>query len=102
MAKIGVGVKALVINNNLKRDMAGEIGKVTHFFDKASVAVIKLSSSLAVGDAVTFTKGENAFTEVIESMQIDHKPVTSAQAGEEVAVKLSQATKESAVVSKAE
>ena len=79
-----------------------EIGKVVHYFDKAGVAVVKLSGSIAVGDAIKIRKGENEFTDIVQSMQIDHEPVTSAQFGQEVAVKISQKTKEGASVSKVE
>ena len=79
-----------------------EIGKVVHYFDKAGVAVVKLSGSLAVGDAIKIAKGDNEFTDIVESMQIEHEPITSAQAGQEVAVKISQKTKEGAQVFKVE
>lgn len=55
-----------------------EIGKVVHFFDKASVAVVKLSSSLKIGDEVKIKKGDNEFTDKVESMQIDHESVISS------------------------
>jgi len=79
-----------------------EIGKVIHYFDKAGVAVVKLSGALATGDAVKVKKGENEFTDVVGSMQIDKKAVSSVKAGEEVAIKLSQPAKEGSVVFKVE
>jgi len=79
-----------------------EIGKVIHYFDKAGVAVIKLSDALAAGDTVKIKKGEEEFTEIISSMQIEHEPLQSAKVGNEVAVKISQKTKEGAVVYKIE
>lgn len=79
-----------------------EIGKVVHYFDKASVAVVKLSSPLSVGDTIKIKKGESEFTDTVESMQIEHEPTTSAQIGQEVAIKISQKTKENAVVYKVE
>ncbi len=79
-----------------------EIGKVVHYFDKAGVAVVKLSGSVSTGDALKIKKGENEFTDIVESMQIEHEPVMSAQSGQEVAIKVSQKTKEGAVVYKVE
>ncbi|MBI2023995.1 hypothetical protein HYT00_01225 [Candidatus Giovannonibacteria bacterium] len=79
-----------------------QIGKVTHFFDKAGVAVIKLSETLNSGDMIKVVKGDAEFEDAVSSMQIDHKPVSSAKAGDEVAVKLSKETKEGAVVFKVE
>ncbi|MBI3335796.1 MAG: hypothetical protein HY001_04860 [Candidatus Portnoybacteria bacterium] len=82
--------------------MEKEIGKVAHYFDKAGVAVIRLTDALAVGDTIKVRKGENEFTQTVESMQVEHKPVTSVKTGEEAAVKLSQKTKQGAVVLRVE
>ena len=77
-----------------------EIGKVTHYFDKAGVAVVKLSGDISTGDTLKFKKGDVEFTDVVESMQINHEPVISAKAGEEVAIKISQKAKEGTVLYK--
>ena len=74
------------------------IGKVTHWYDKLSVAVIKLNKTLKVGDQIKVKRGDSEFTESITSMQLDHKPVNSGKKGDEVAVKLSQQAKEGAEV----
>ncbi|MEK7599071.1 MAG: hypothetical protein AAB474_01280 [Patescibacteria group bacterium] len=78
------------------------LGKVTHYYDKAMVAIVKLSGGLKIGDSVKFVKGENEFTQNIESMQIEHEALKSAKKGQEVAVKVSQPAKEGALVYKAE
>jgi len=82
--------------------MDQEIGKVTHYFDKAMVAVIKVSDDLRVGDTVKFKHADSEFAQTIGSMQIDHKNIDSVKAGEEVAIKVDQATHESAKVYKVE
>jgi len=79
-----------------------EIGKVIHYFDKLGVAVVKLAGSISVGDAIKVKKGGDEFTDIVESMQVEHEPVTSAQAGQEVAIKISQKTKEGAAIFKVE
>jgi len=71
-----------------------ELGKVTHWYDKAGVAVVKLSSSLKVGDSIKLKKGDQELEDSVASMQVDHKEVTSGKKGEEVAIKLSQKAKE--------
>lgn len=97
---IGCTIKSLL---TLKKFMAEkEIGKVVHYFDKASVAVVKLLSPVSVGDTIKIKKGEDEFTDTVESMQIEHESITSAKAGEEAAIKISQKTKEGAVVYKLE
>ncbi|HDH07649.1 MAG TPA: hypothetical protein ENG89_01360 [Candidatus Moranbacteria bacterium] len=78
-----------------------QIGEVTHFFGKAGVAVIKLSSDLAVGDTVKIVRGDHESEEKIESMQVDHQPVESGKSEDEVAIKIGNPTKEGAAVYKA-
>lgn len=75
-----------------------EVGKVIHWYDKASVAVVRLSGPLKTGDWIRVRRGEEEFNESVSSMQINHEGVASAKEGEEVAIKLSQKTKEGAVV----
>ena len=75
-----------------------EIGKVTHWYDKISVAVIKLSSALSVGDTVKIRHGEDEFEATIDSMQIDHENVEKGKKGDEIAVKLPQKAKEGSVL----
>ena len=79
-----------------------EIGKVTHWYDKIGVAVVKLSAVLKVGDKIKLKRGEEEFEDSVSSMQLDHVPVQSGKKGQEVAIKLSQPTKEGAVVCKSE
>ncbi|MFH0929955.1 MAG: hypothetical protein V1814_01750 [Candidatus Moraniibacteriota bacterium] len=78
-----------------------EVGKVIHYYDKAMVAVVRLSGKLAVGEKIKIVKGENDFTMEIASMQIDHKPVEKGKKGDELAIKLESPTKEGAVIYKA-
>jgi len=78
--------------------MEKEVGKVTHYFDKINVAVIKLDGKLSKGDKIKIKKGDEEIEEVIKSMQIDHKNVDSAKKRDDVAIKLTQKTKEGASV----
>ncbi|OGI81050.1 hypothetical protein A3D43_01600 [Candidatus Nomurabacteria bacterium RIFCSPHIGHO2_02_FULL_41_52] len=79
-----------------------EIGKVNHWYDKAQVAVVKLSGSLKVGDKIKVKKGDSEFEETVGSMQVNHLAVSSGKKGDEVAIQLSQKTKEGAVIYPAE
>jgi putative protease len=67
-----------------------EIGKVTHYFDNISVAVLALSKPLKVGDSVHFLGHSTDFTQEVTSIQIEHKPVKSAKAKDDVAIKVEQ------------
>ncbi len=64
------------------------VGKVTHYFGRIGVAVVKLSAPLAQGDTVHFRGKSTDFTQTVESMQIEHQAVHEAKAGDEVAIKV--------------
>lgn len=67
-----------------------QIGKVTHFFDRISVAVISLERALKLGDQVHFQGSHTDFQQEVTSMQVEHEPVKKGKKGEEVAVKVDQ------------
>lgn len=79
--------------------MAKEIGKVTHWYDKIGVAVVKLKGALRVGDKVKVSRGEEEYEDTVTSMQLDHKDISSAKKGDEAAIKLSQKAKEGSTIS---
>jgi len=66
-------------------------GKVTHYFDKIKVAVVKLSSPLSEGDSVRFTGGEETdFKQTIASIEADHKKIKRAGKGKEIGIKVKE------------
>ncbi len=78
-----------------------QIGKVTHYFDKISVAVIELSGVLKAGDTISFQRGgEELFQQEISSMQIDHEAVKKAKKGDDVAIKVDEKVREGVEVFK--
>jgi hypothetical protein len=63
------------------------IGKITHFFSKISVAVVALTDKVKIGDTL-HVKGAHAdFEQKLDSMQVDHKTVTEAAAGQSIGLK---------------
>ena len=82
--------------------MAKQIGKVTHYYDKAGVAIVKLTAPVAVGDTLKFKRGEQEFEQTISSMQVEHEAVEKAKKGAEVGVKVDQVVKKGTEVSKGE
>ena len=66
------------------------VGKVTHWYDKISVAVVKLTKGLNVGDSIKVKHGESEFGDEVSSIQLNHEPIKSGKKGDEVAIKLSQ------------
>ncbi|KKS38993.1 MAG: hypothetical protein A3G49_02805 [Candidatus Sungbacteria bacterium RIFCSPLOWO2_12_FULL_41_11] len=78
-----------------------EAGKVLHYYDKIGVAVVKISDEgLEHGDNIHIKGKTTDFEMVLESMQLDHKPVDKARAGEDVAIKVDGKAKEGDVVYK--
>jgi len=65
-----------------------EIGKVFIFFAKPSVAAIKLTGDLKVGDKIHIKGHTTDLTQDINSMQVENKPVESAKSGDDVGIKV--------------
>lgn len=63
-----------------------EIGKVTHYFDHLHVAVLKLAEPIKVGDTVHVSGHSTELVQTVDSLQIDHKPVSEAGPGSDVAM----------------
>ncbi|HMK14149.1 MAG TPA: EF-Tu/IF-2/RF-3 family GTPase [Burkholderiales bacterium] len=71
--------------------LAGEerIGTVIHYFSHLSVAVVRLDSgSMRVGDTIHITGHTSDFRQRVESMQIEHQPVTEVSAGQEFGLRV--------------
>jgi len=77
-----------------------EIGHITHFFSKISVAVIELTKPLAVGDTILVKGPTTDFEQVVDSMQIEHKNVQQAKAGESIGLKVAERVREKDTVYK--
>jgi translation elongation factor EF-Tu-like GTPase len=78
------------------------IGKITHYYDKIGVAIVELTGKLSVGDKIKIEGGKNEFDQIVESMEIDRKSVSSAGAGDVVGMKVKEKTGEGALVLKME
>ena len=77
-----------------------EVGHITHFFSKISVAVIELKAPLAVGDTILIKGPTTDFEQIVESMQIEHKNVQRADAGQSIGLKVAQRVREKDTVYK--
>ena len=64
-----------------------EIGKITHFFPHIPAGVIELKGALAVGDTIHIKGHTTDLTQVVDSMQIDNKPVQQGKRGDDIAIK---------------
>ncbi|MFH1307095.1 MAG: translation elongation factor-like protein [Candidatus Micrarchaeota archaeon] len=76
------------------------IGKVTHYFAKIGVGVIELDGELSVGEKILVKRSEGSFEQKVESMQIEHKSISKAEAGQSIGLKLVQPAHEGNAVFK--
>jgi len=66
-----------------------EIGKVTIFFAKPSVAAVEIiSGSLSLGEVIRIKGSTTDFEQKVESMEIDRQPVTIANVGQSVGIRV--------------
>jgi len=70
------------------------IGKVSHYFSKIGVAVIELSDILKVGDNIRIVGGETDFSQMVDSMEIEHAKVKEGKSGDSVGLKVNQKVRE--------
>ncbi len=71
--------------------MEERIGSVLRFFDKNSIAALKLDyGDLAVGDTVHIKGPVSDIIQKVEAMEFDHKPLDRAARGQFVGIRLSQ------------
>ena len=77
------------------------IGRVTHYFGKIQVAVVKIEAgSLSVGDTIHVKGHTSDFTQQVDSMQIDNQPVETATAGQTIGLKVVEHAREHDLVFK--
>jgi hypothetical protein len=84
----------------LSEENVVEVGHIMHFFSKINVAVLELTASLAVGDRILVKGPSTDFEQVVDSMQIEHKNIQRAEAGQSVGLKTAQHVRERDVVYK--
>jgi translation elongation factor EF-1alpha len=77
-----------------------EVGRITHFFSKINVAVIELKAALSVGDTIAIKGPTTDFEQRVDSMQIEHENVQSAEPGQSIGLKVMQRVRETDMVYK--
>lgn len=69
-------------------------GKITHYFDKIGVAVLAITDeNIKVGDKIRIGEFGVGVEQKVDSMQVEHRAITEAKAGEEVGLKVISAVK---------
>ena len=71
-----------------------QVGRITHFFSKISVAVVELTAPLVVGDRILVKGPSTDFEQIVESMQIEHKNIPRAEAGQSIGLKTTEHARE--------
>ncbi len=70
------------------------VGKVTHYYGKIGVAVVELEDELSVGDEISIEGKTTNFRQKVESMQIEHKNIEKAKAGDAIGLKVIEKVRE--------
>jgi hypothetical protein len=86
--------------NCLSEENVVQVGHITHFFSKISVAVVELTAPIAVGDRILVKGPSTDFEQVVESMQIEHANIPKAEAGQSIGLKMAEHARERDVVYK--
>lgn len=74
--------------------MEERIGSVIKFFEKTSIAAVKLDfGELCVGDVIRIKGASTDFTQPVEDLEYDHKKVQKALRGQFTGIKLNRPAK---------
>jgi putative protease len=71
-----------------------KVGEVIKFFGKISVAAIRLTDTLKVGDKIHIVGHTTDITQTVESMQIENKNVQEAGPGADIGIKVKDRARE--------
>ncbi|HEC81958.1 MAG TPA: hypothetical protein ENI42_06005 [Thermoplasmatales archaeon] len=78
-----------------------KIGTVEHFFNKVSVAAIKMTDGeLRVGDTIHIVGATTDFTQKVERIEINRQPIEVAKPGDEIGIKVKERVRENDTVYK--
>ncbi|MDD5740236.1 MAG: hypothetical protein PHO20_05735, partial [Candidatus Peribacteraceae bacterium] len=98
-AKAKATKKITVAKKKLVAKIAEQvIGKVTHYYDHIGVAVIAVNETIRLGDTIRLKHGNHIFEQKVESLQVNHTPITSAAKGQEVGMKVDEVADEGTLI----
>ncbi len=64
------------------------VGKVSHYYSKIGVAVIDLEDAVTKGDQISIEGSTTNIQQAVDSMQVEHSAVTTANKGDSIGVKV--------------
>lgn len=77
-----------------------EIGVIAHYYPKIGVAIVDLKAALSVGDRILVKGPATNLEQTVNSMQIEHKNVAKAMAGQSIGLKIDGRVREKDLVYK--
>ena len=77
-----------------------EVGKVTHYYTKLGVGVVKLSETLKVGDKIRIKGATTDFEQTVESMQVETDKIEEGKKGQSIGLKVKDHVRANDVVYK--
>jgi len=77
-----------------------KVGRIAHFYSKASVAVVELSAPLNKGDKIVIRGNTTNIEQTVDSMEIEHKQIANVKAGQSVGMKVAGHVRENDIVYK--
>jgi translation initiation factor IF-2 len=81
--------------------MEKEIGRITHFFPKISVAVIEVTTgTLKVGETIHVKGHTSDFTQVVGSLQQEHQNIPEVKQGISAGLKVEEPVREGDLIFK--
>ena len=77
-----------------------KVGRITHYYSKASVAIVELTAPLNKGDKIVIRGSNTNIEQVVDSMEIEHKQISNAKPGQSVGLKVADRARENDIVYK--
>jgi putative protease len=77
-----------------------KVGTIRHYYSKASVAVVDLLAPLNKGDKIVIRGSTTSVEQTADSMEIEHKQIVNAKAGQSIGMKVNDRVRENDVVYK--
>ena len=74
------------------------VGRIAHFYSKASVAIVELNAPLSKGDKIVIRGSTTNIEQAVDSMEIEHKQIPNAQAGQSVGMKVNGRVRENDII----
>lgn len=74
------------------------VGRIVHYYPKVNVAVVILEDHLAYGDMIHIRGHREDFHQIVNSMELNHEPVTEADGGQDIGIRVNQRVHEGDIV----